>query len=81
MPRPTPSPVDPRDHITLTRTIAIVPGDARWAAWSAGFDAQRAATVGPPCPAEVAKAQRLAAQERILFGAVRTRGLLRGALE
>ncbi len=73
-----PDPIHPRDHIPLTRTTRIVPGDEAFASWQAGLAARRAAAIGPPHPREAAQAARLAEQERILFGRVRTRELLRG---
>ena len=71
--------IDPSGRIPLTRTTRLVPGDDGFAHWAAGLARRRAEAVGPPHPSAVAQAARLAEQERILFGRVRTRDLLRGA--
>ena len=69
---------DIRDTVRLSRTSAkIGAGDDRqWAAWQARIDATRGAAIGPPHAADIALARRLGEQERILFGRVRTPGLL-----
>lgn len=67
--------IDLRDHIRLSRPASTPTADNEeaWARWEARLDGERGRAIGPPDPAHIALAVQCAAQERILFGHVRTR--------
>ena len=67
--------IDLRDRIRVSRPGSTPTADnaEAWARWAARIDAERGRSIGPPDPAHIALAEQCAAQERILFGEVRTR--------